>query len=86
MTYHVEHAHMHFDDYAEMTLQPVDAPGASARSGAKQTFCIIDTDKVQHSVARCPEACRLHELQQRCSGDVCRLGRYLSVLPLRPIH
>jgi hypothetical protein len=44
--YHPTHNHMHFDDYAVYTLQPVNAPGASARTGTKMTFCIMDTDKV----------------------------------------
>jgi hypothetical protein len=66
MTYHVEHAHMHFDDYAEMTLQPVDAPGASARSGAKQTFCIIDTDKYNTRLPGAPK----RAVYTNCSSDV----------------
>jgi hypothetical protein len=66
MTYHVEHAHMHFDDYAEMTLQPVDAPGASARSGAKQTFCIIDPDKYNTRLPGAPK----RAVYTNCSSDV----------------
>ena len=44
--WHPEHAHIHFDDYALYTLQPVDAPGGSSRTGSKTTFCIIDTTKM----------------------------------------
>jgi hypothetical protein len=44
--YHPTHNHMHFDNYAVYTLQPVNAPGASARTGTKTTFCILDTDRV----------------------------------------
>jgi hypothetical protein len=66
MTYHVEHAHMHFDDYAEMVLQPVDASGASARTGAKQTFCIIDTDKYNTRLPGSPK----RAVYTNCSSDV----------------
>ena len=50
MTYHAQHGHMHVDDYAYMDLESDDAPGASLRSGAKQTFCIIDTDRIDHKL------------------------------------
>ena len=66
MTYHVQHAHMHFDDYAEMILQPVDAPGASSRSGAKQTFCIIDTDKYKTRLPGAPK----RPVYTNCSSNV----------------
>lgn len=44
--YHPEHDHMHFNDYALYTLQPVNAPGGSERTGAKTTFCIMDTTAI----------------------------------------
>jgi Lysyl oxidase len=46
--WHEAHGHVHFNDYAIYTLQPVNAPGASARTGAKMTFCIMDTTKVEY--------------------------------------
>jgi hypothetical protein len=45
--YHPEHQHVHFDEYALYTLQPVDAPGGSDRTASKTTFCIIDTTRVK---------------------------------------
>jgi hypothetical protein len=42
--YHADHDHIHFDNYATYTLQPINAPGASAREGHKTTFCLMDTD------------------------------------------
>jgi hypothetical protein len=54
-TWHEAHGHFHFDDYALYTLQPVDAPGASERSGAKTTFCIIDTDRINHRLPGAPK-------------------------------
>lgn len=45
--FHPAHNHVHFTDYALYTLQPVDAPGGSARTSSKTTFCIIDTTRVK---------------------------------------
>ena len=44
--YHSAHNHIHFEDYAVYTLQPVIANGAADRIGHKTTFCIMDTTKV----------------------------------------
>ena len=44
--WHAGHNHFHFDDYALYTLQPVNAPGASERTSAKTTFCVMDTTRV----------------------------------------
>lgn len=44
--YHPEHNHMHFDDFAIYSLQPVNAPGGSSRTGVKTTFCLMDTNRV----------------------------------------
>ena len=40
------HSHFHFDDYALYTLQLASAPGASDRTSAKTTFCVMDTTRV----------------------------------------
>ena len=48
--YHAAHGHIHFDDYALYTLQPVDAPGGSTLYGEKVTFCVMDTTKVNTSL------------------------------------
>jgi hypothetical protein len=52
--WHNGHNHFHFDDYALYTLQPVNAPGASARTGAKTTFCVMDTTKINGSLLGAP--------------------------------
>jgi hypothetical protein len=44
--WHPAHNHFHFDDYALYTLQPVNAPGGSVRTGSKMTFCVMDTAKI----------------------------------------
>lgn len=45
--WHRDHGHMHFNDYATYTLDAVSAPGASLRTSAKTTFCIIDTTRMK---------------------------------------
>jgi hypothetical protein len=52
--YHPGHAHVHFDDYALYTLQPVVANGAADRISSKTTFCIIDTSKVNLKLPGAP--------------------------------
>lgn len=54
-TYHTGHNHMHFDDYALYTLQPVNASGGSSRTGQKTTFCIVDTTRVDTSLPGAPQ-------------------------------
>jgi hypothetical protein len=43
--WHPEHNHIHVENYAEYTLQALNAPGNSKRTGQKTTFCIMDTDR-----------------------------------------
>jgi hypothetical protein len=52
--WHPEHNHFHFEDYASYVLQPVNAPGSSARVSQKTTFCVMDTDKVDGRLAGTP--------------------------------
>jgi len=54
--YHKFHQHIHFDDFALYTLQPVNAPGASARTSAKTSFCIMDTDHIDAGLAGSPSS------------------------------
>jgi hypothetical protein len=53
--YHPGHAHVHFDDYALYTLQPVVANGAADRISSKTTFCIIDTSKINFKLPGAPK-------------------------------
>src|SRR5688572_2258212 len=43
--WHPEHHHIHVENYAEYTLQALNAPGNSKRTGQKTSFCVMDTDK-----------------------------------------
>src|SRR5262245_28965703 len=52
--WHPAHNHFHFEDYALYSLQPLNAPGSSARTSQKTTFCIMDTDKVNLGLAGAP--------------------------------
>jgi hypothetical protein len=52
--FHPEHNHFHFDDYALYTLQPLNAPGGSARTGSKTTFCLMDTTRIDITLPGAP--------------------------------
>jgi hypothetical protein len=54
MTYHEQHAHFHLDGYATYTLQPVNAPGGSARTSQKTSFCLLDSLLVDGSLPGAP--------------------------------
>lgn len=43
MEYHPDHNHFHLNGYATYTLQPVNAPGGSARTSEKTSFCLLDS-------------------------------------------
>src|SRR5215510_8158943 len=52
--WHPSHNHFHFEDYAIYTLQPFNAPGASARTSAKTSFCVMDNTAVDTTLPRAP--------------------------------
>ena len=52
--WHPLHNHFHFEDYALYTLQPFDAPGGSARTSSKTTFCVMDTTPVNLGLPGAP--------------------------------
>jgi len=52
--YHPSHNHFHFERYARYILQPINAPGASVKSGTKTTFCVMDTDHINAALAGSP--------------------------------
>jgi hypothetical protein len=64
--YHPLHDHMHFNDYALYTLQPVNAPGGSERTGAKTTFCVMDTTPVNTRLLGAPGVA----FYNRCGRDL----------------
>ena len=52
--WHQGHDHFHFNDYALYTLQPTWTK--SNRTGAKTSFCVMDTDLVNGSLDGAPHA------------------------------
>ena len=53
--WHEQHGHFHFEDYALYTLQAANAPGASERTSSKTTFCVMDTDRINHRLPGAPK-------------------------------
>lgn len=64
--YHPAHDHMHFNDFALYTLQPVNAPGGSSRTGVKTTFCVLDTTAVNLALPGAPGS----PFYSRCGRDL----------------
>lgn len=64
--WHESHNHFHFDDYALYTLQPVNAPGGSQRTGEKTTFCIMDTTSIDTSLPGAPS----HAIYSTCGNQI----------------
>ena len=44
--YHPDHQHFHFENYALYTLKQVGAPGQSAKTSQKTSFCLMDTNRI----------------------------------------
>lgn len=55
MEWHAAHNHFHVNDYAVYSLQSAGAPGQSLTTGAKTTFCIIDTDRINTKLPGAPK-------------------------------
>ncbi len=53
--YHPFHGHFHCENYALYTLQLAAAPGQSERIGRKTTFCVIDTNRIDHKLPGAPK-------------------------------
>ncbi len=53
--WHPAHNHFHFEGYALYSLEPINAPGGSPKSGNKTTFCIMDTNKIDASLPGAPQ-------------------------------
>jgi len=55
--YHEEHAHFHFEDYASYVLHRPDDPSLNGdlASGTKTTFCIMDTNRIDHKMPGAPK-------------------------------
>jgi hypothetical protein len=64
------------------TLQPVDAPGGSARTGSKVTFCVMDTTKIDGRLPGAPAAAQYANCGNEIQGMSVGWGdTYGSHLP-----
>lgn len=66
-TYHKQHRHIHFDDYAVYTLETVETSEVKGTS-TKQTFCIIDTDHVDASLPGSPPSSKYTVCNSQVQG------------------
>jgi hypothetical protein len=66
--YHKAHQHIHFEDFAIYTLQPVSAPGASERTSVKTTFCVMDTDHIAAELPGSPSSPRYNTCDSGTQG------------------
>ena len=64
--YHEGHNHIHFEGYATYTFQSVGAPGGSERYGQKTSFCLMDTDRIDHKL----DDAQKRSVYRSCSGAV----------------
>ncbi len=64
--WHEQHGHFHSEDYALYTLQEADAPGASVRTSSKTTFCVIDTDRINHKLPGAPK----RSVYRTCGSEI----------------
>ena len=64
--WHEQHGHFHFEDFALYTLQAADAPGASERTSSKTTFCVIDTDRINHKLPGAPK----RSVYRTCGSEI----------------
>ena len=62
-TYHPDHDHIHYDDYADYTAtqQCVNGNSPRVRTGDKVSFCIMDTDNVDFTVPGAPGSAQYTE-------------------------
>jgi len=75
------HDHIHLEDYARHTLQPVNAPGASNVTGSKISFCLLDNIKVNTRLPNAPKRAVYFSCNPQVQGISVGWGdRYASNL------
>jgi hypothetical protein len=65
-TWHAQHNHFHFDDYAIYSLQSVANPGNPQRFSSKMTFCILDTYVADLTLPGAPQ----QPFYRTCNNDI----------------
>lgn len=71
--FHDQHGHFHIEEYAEYVLEKEFAPGASTRIGQKTSFCLLDTNRIDHKLPNAPK----QKVFTRC--DDFEFGQGISV-------
>ena len=80
--WHPTHNHFHFDNYALYSLQPVNAPGGSLRTGQKTTFCVMDTSLIDPTLPGAPSQAVYSTCGRQVQGMSVGWGdTYVSSLP-----
>ena len=64
--WHAAHGHFHVKNYANYDLKDAAGNGESKGTGSKTTFCIIDTDRINHKL---PGASKKRQYSQ-CNGEL----------------
>jgi hypothetical protein len=52
--WHAEHNHFHFEGFAKYTLAP-ESGSQAAKESQKTTFCVMDTDRIDHRLPGAPK-------------------------------
>lgn len=73
--YHAAHNHVHFNDYANYMLEPLDSNLQNVRKGTKTTFCLMDNTNINTQLLRAPAS----EGFTVCAGQVVGSVQGLSV-------
>ena len=65
-TYHPEHGHIHFDDFAQFRLRavlPGSGVGSIVASGGKTSFCLLDVERYNNSGPGSPQFLSCGQIQ-----------------------
>jgi hypothetical protein len=83
-TYHAQHEHIHFDNFASYSLReitPGNGVGDVRAAGEKISFCLLDVDHFDNSLAGSPPTMQYYECGQRQGVSVGWSDVYDQSLP-----
>lgn len=67
-SWHPLHNHFHVDDYANYYLREAGSQGEAIGTGSKTTFCIIDTDRIDHKLPGASKKRQYTECNKQLQG------------------
>lgn len=67
-TYHEEHDHVHFDEFAKYRLYEVGDASEPNAKGDKTSFCLLDTDRIDHKLPGAPKRRQYTECDNGTQG------------------